>query len=432
MTKSVNKPASVARVRSTYDMGNWRDMNSLFGIGKSILKRISEAEALFQGAVSAAVDVLSQDIAKARLRLVMSTNKGTRVLDANEHALARRLMLDPNEHQTWHEVCEMLIRHLAIHQNAYLVKMPRTQNSRDPDLIPVHPQRVTQNAVDGRFFYDVTAGSTGDATLLGFVGSRRFSQDEIIHIKGRMHTGEMGLSTLLIGGGVLGLNQAILDFQAGLVSSGLRPNAVIEAPGNFSDEQFQRLKAEINDMMSKAVTDGKPALLEGGAKYAAVSRNAQETDLTRARQLLRQEVAALWRIPAYKIGAGETEKYDNKATAEQTYVDDALIPQAIRVEAILAKAMLTDNERLKGIGFIFDRDDLYDRDRQQASDRIVKQFEAGVIPRGLACAKLGYDAPPDELDTYRIPVNAAILHKDGRLEFVTPNKAEAPNQEVAP
>ncbi len=413
-------------------MGNWTQMSEMFGIGTSLLRRISEAEALHQGAVSAAVDVLSQDISKARLRLVRTTSRGVTVMEAREHPLARRLMLDANEHQTWHEANEMIVRQLGLHQNAFLVKIERIQNDPDPDLVPVHRNRVNQQVSAGRFFYDISASSMGEAAILGFTGVRRFTQDQVIHIRGRMHTGEMGLSTLLIGADVLGLNQSILDFQAGLMKSGLRPNAVITTPENLTDDQWARLKTELREMLDSAISKGKPAIFEAGLKYEPISMDAAKTEVHKARQLLRQEVAALWRIPAYKIGAGETEKYDNKAAAEQTYVDDALIPQAIRIEAILAKSMLTDNERLAGIGFMFDRDDLYDRDRQQASDRIVKQFDSGIITRGEACKKLGYGAVDGMLDTYKIPVNSSILHQDGSIEYVAPSaqgKEEPPKED---
>lgn len=431
MSRKNTAAKGVPAIRTRALGDGWKTLESMYGLGKSILRRIGEVEALKQGAVSAAVDVLSQDTAKARFRMVQRNERGTRLLSAGEHPLARRLMLDPNRHQTWHEAMEMLIRHLGVHQNSYLVKIDRQQNDPDPDLVPVHPGRVTQHATDGRFFYDVTPMSQAEATLLGFSETRRFSDSEIIHIRGRMHTGEIGLSTLILASDVLGLNQALIEFQTGLINTGLRPNAVIATDNELTDDQFTRLKREIEAMLADVNSRGAPALFEAGLKYSPISRNATEdTDLHKARQLLRQEVAALWRIPAYKIGAGETEKYNNKSAAEQTYVDDALVPVALRVEACLERAFLTDSERLRGLTFSFNRDDLYDRDRQMASDRVVKQYTEGVITRGQALQKLGYDSVPSHLDTYRIPVNAAILHLNGDIEYVTPTGPEDPPDEA--
>jgi hypothetical protein len=253
-------------------------------------------------------------------------------------------------------------------------------------------------------------------------------------MKGRMHTGERGLSTLVIGAGILNLNVALTTFQEGMAKNGLRPNAVIQTDANLSEEQFKRVKTEIDEMLQNAVKGGKPALLEAGLKYEAIAMDAMKSDLNKARQLARHEAAALLRVPAYKVGASESEKYDNKAAAEQTYVDDCLIPIVGRAEAILCRALLTEKERLQGYALEFDRDDLYDRDRQQASTRIVEQFKSGVITRGQANLALGYDAVDDALDTYMIPVNSAVLKKDGTIDYVMPQKAspDAPKEPEEP
>lgn len=428
--------AKSPRIRSvtksgTASMDNWTELSELFGLGRAILRRVSEIEAITQGAVSAALDVIAQDVSKASLRLVRVTNAETTVVEPEAHRIARRLRLDPNGFMTWHEAVEMMIRSLALHQEAFIVQLRAGAADTDPDLVPVHWSRVQVQTAEGRFFYDVSPASKGEAAILGWIGTRRLSSDEMIHMRGRMHTGERGLSTLTIGAEVLGLNKALMDFQSGMARNGLRPNAVITTEGELTDEQFSRLKAEINGMLKKAIERGEPALLEAGMKYEPIAMDAVKSDLNKARQIVRQETAALFRVPAYKVGAGETEKYDNKAAAEQTYVDDTLVPVALRVESVLTRAMLSERERLSGLRFQFDRDELYDRDRQVASDRIVKQFMEGVITRGEARRKLGHNGVDDVLDTYRVPVNAAILHRDGTLEYVTPAKAQDASNEAS-
>ena len=424
---TTGRAKATPRIKSFADMGNWKDMNQLFGLGSAIKKTISEIEAISQGVFGAALDVIAQDISKARLRLVLvpEDGKGRRVVTWKEHPIAKALRLDPNDHMTWHEFNEMVIRSLALHQESFVVIARAGRDQQSPAYIPVHVSRVLVQVMDRKFFYDVTAASMGEAAILGF-HYNRLSADDMIHMKGRMHTGERGLSTLVIGAGILNLNVALTTFQEGMAKNGLRPNAVIQTDANLSEEQFNRVKREIDEMLQNAVKGGKPALLEAGLKYEAIAMDAMKSDLNKARQLARHEAAALLRVPAYKVGASESEKYDNKAAAEQTYVDDCLIPIVGRAEAILCRALLTEKERLQGYALEFDRDDLYDRDRQQASTRIVEQFKSGVITRGQANLALGYDAVDDALDTYMIPVNSAVLKKDGTIDYVMPQKAGTP------
>jgi HK97 family phage portal protein len=431
VTEKAPRIRSVAK-SGTAPMDDWTELSELFGLGRALLTRVSEIEAITQGAVSAALDVIAQDVSKASLRLVRVTNAETTVVEPAQHRIARRLRLDPNDHMTWHEANELIIRSLALHQEAFIVQLRAGASDSDPDLIPVHWSRVQVQTAEGRFFYDVSPASQGEAAILGWTGTRRLSSDEMIHMRGRMHTGERGLSTLTIGSEVLGLNKALTDFQAGMARNGLRPNAIITTDQGLTDEQFTRLKSEIKGMLEKAIQRGEPALLEAGMKYEPIAMDAVRSDLNKARQIARQEAAALFRVPAYKIGAGETEKYDNKSAAEQTYVDDTLVPVALRVESVMTRALLSERERLEGIRFQFDRDELYDRDRQMASDRIVKQYMEGIITRGEARRKLGHNGVDDVVDTYRVPVNAAILHQDGRLEYVTPAGGQEPAADAPP
>jgi HK97 family phage portal protein len=421
-----SRPSNSVRAKSTppgvrLDAG-WRDLQSLLGLGSSIHKRISEIEVLYQAAVTAAIDVISQDVAKATLRLVQVTRTGKKVLEPSQSIMARRLSLDPNGSMSWHEWIEMVVRSLALHQNAYIVLLRRNDGDADPDMVPVHYHRVTRNVFERRFFYDVCPKGSAEAAILGFSEVRRFSESDIIHLKGRMFAGDQGLSTLTIGADVFNLNKSLVEFQAGMAENGLRPNAVITTDEQLTDEQFARLKKEIREMMDKAIAQGKPALLDNGLKYSPIAMDAEKSDLVKARQLLRQEVASLFRVPGYKIGAGDQDsKYSNREHAEASYVDDCLSPVVIRVEQSLNREILTDAERLQGIRFEFDRDDLYDRNRQMASDRIIKQFDSGIITRGQAAAKLGWDPIEEQLDTYKVPVNAALQHRDGSIQFVTPN-----------
>ncbi|MGL4638065.1 MAG: phage portal protein [Beijerinckiaceae bacterium] len=418
--------ARALRVKSAPDQvamnAGWDSLSSLLGIGSGIIRRINEIDALCQSAVAAATDVISQDIAKARLRLVRDIRGSIKVVEPTEHDIAKRLALDPNEHQTWHEVVEMLVRSLALHQNAFVVTRRRTLTDLNPPWVPVNVNRVNRQTDQGRssFLYDVTPASNAESVLLGWVGTRRLTSDEVIHLIGRTVTGDIGLSTLTLGADLFGLSAALSDFQRGMAANGLRPNAVITTDHALTDSQFARLKTQIQEMIDGAISKGKPAVLDNGLKYETIAMDAIKSDLVRAKGLIRQEIASIFRIPGYKIGAGDQDsKYSNREQAEATYVDECLLHVALRTEAILTKFFLTDAERLSGLRFDFSRDDLYDRDRQMASDRIVKQYAEGIITRGQAVSKLGYPPVDPHLDTYRVPVNSAILHGTGEIEAVT-------------
>lgn len=405
-------------VKSSEDRG-WTQLAEILGIGSAINRRISEFGALKQGSVTAATDVLAQDTSKGRLRLKQLTPKGDLVVAPDAHPLAHKLALDPNPFMSWADVVENVVRHLALHQNGYLFKKRRSLIDTNPDLVPIHPQHVTKQTNGQRFYYNVSGVPLGVATMLGWQHDDVL-QDDMIHIIGRGYDGVQGLSTLALGADILGLNSLLVEFQSKMVAAGMKPPGYITIEGNIEDDaQFARFKSEMESIWKDSVGKGIPMLLEGAAKFESIALDAAKTDLTKSRQQVRQEVAALFRVPSYKIGADESQKYDNKHAAEQTYVDDTIVPLAMKVETALSRGLLTEAERLAGYHLEIDRDDLYDRDRQQASERTVKQFAEGIISRGQACAALNLPPVEEHLDTYRLPANSAVLSKDGTITPVS-------------
>ena len=414
--------APVAKGSSSF-IGGWRDLTNWMGIGGALIDRINVTQAMMQSALSAGLDVLSQDIAKNALGLYRGDPDTAELLDYRAHPWARRLSLDPNDYHRWTEVWAMTVTHLALHQNAYIIKRRRTIGDQFPELIPVPPDQVTVQSYDGRFAYDVSATNEGQAAIFGF-RSQRLLADDVIHIRFRQWNGVDGLSTLLIGADVLGLNKMLVEFQAALTRSGVRPNSAIQVPVGLKDEDFERLRMQATQAFKDAAMKGTPLILEQGATIQKLSFNAAEMDLVRARLQLHQEVARLLRMPPHKIGLLESVKAENLQQIEQAYVDDTLIPIAVAVESALNSALLTERERLSGLRFMFDRFGLYNRDPGARQQTVIDSYKAGVITRGQASHRLGFGKVAPALDTYAIPVNTTIQGRDGALTFVTPNKAQ--------
>lgn len=431
-SKAVAKTPTHGLVTSKSAGDSWirMDSRSWSSVGEALIGRVNEARALCQSAVMPAIDVIAQDISKTRLRLCQGYGDERRTVKADEHLLARRLALRPNVHHVWREFSALVVAHLVFRQNAYILRQRRNIADTNPDLMPLTTRHVNLLQYDGTFFYDVVAEDQGQATLFGF-NNKRLTLDDLIHIRLRQWDGYKGLSTLLIGESIFGISQMITEFQAALTKNGTRPGSVISVPGVFDDAQFTRLKNDLTEAYTRASQSGRPLILEQGATVSKLSFNAAEMDLVRAKVQIQQEVARLLRMPPHKIGLLESVKAENLAQIEQAYVDDTLIPVAGSIEDALTAALLTEDEQLQGFYLQFDRHELYNRDPAMAAARVIEAYKAGLITRRQAVTRLGYGEVDAKLDTFSIPVNTAILHRDGRLEFVTPNK-DQPGDVPAP
>lgn len=391
----------------------------LLQAGSAIIRRIGEAQALKQSVVTGATDVLSQDVGKVEFQLVSETRSEVRIIGPAEHPWARKLKLRPNRWQTWVRLWLQVISHLALHQEAFIYKRRASRIDTEPELIPLRRDQVTQTSDAQSFYYDVTASTTGEQTMLGF-GSAHLSADDIVHIVARSRNGYEGLSTLSVGSDVLGLNAMMIDFQAALAKSGVRPAGIIMVPELMDDQAFERLKAQISAQMDAAAQSGKPLVLEQDAKWQNISLDAKQTDLVKARQQVSQEVTRLLRMPAHKVGMFEDNaKYSNLETLEKAYVDDTVVPICEVVEQEFSAAFLSEQERLSGLCFRFNREQLYERDPAARRERIEKQFAEGLLYLNEARAALAKPPVADDQDHRRLPVNSAMVFRDGRVQIFT-------------
>ncbi|MEE8295602.1 MAG: phage portal protein, partial [Sphingomonadales bacterium] len=90
-----------------------------------------------------------------------------------------------------------------------------------------------------------------------------------------------GLSALEPSAFAVGIHNSAADWNKALLDNAARPSGALlfeptdGTPANLSDEQFKRLKAELEDNYQGAINAGRPFLLEGGLKW----HNAPYPDL---------------------------------------------------------------------------------------------------------------------------------------------------------
>lgn len=429
--KSVSEPGWTAL--QLYDQ--W-GAAGLLAAGSQVIRRISEYQAMRQSVCMSALDVLGQDIGKVRLNLIQDTRDQVVTLTHADHPWAKRLMLKPNRWQTWAQFWLHLVPRYAMKQEALIYKRLNSRFDTEPMLVPVTAQETTNADPDGRFFFDVSASTVGEQAMLGF-GSARLSESDVIRLVGRTINGYQGLSTSVVGADVFGLNAMLIDFHAALVKGGTRPTGVVTIKGEMTDEQFERVKTQINEHLTRATNEGKPLIFEQGAEWKTISMDATATDLVKAKTQMALEAARLFRMPPHKVGLHESVKYDNMETLEKAYVDDTLVPICEVVEQAMTHSLLSEQEILAGLTFRFDREQLYDRDPAARRERIEKQFAAGLLFVNEARAQLGKPALPPEQDHRLIPVNQAVVFRDGTMRVLTaerkdPNAADPPEPAKAP
>ncbi|WP_293862467.1 phage portal protein [uncultured Alsobacter sp.] len=405
--------------------GSWKTLSDLLGL-QGVAGPTSLHEALRNTAFLLCSDIVAQDISKAKLRMYRKVGDDRRVeVKPKDHSLAELLALDPNPEHTWMDFWDMVIRHFAISQNAFIAKKITTRGDIRA-LIPIVPGRVQVLVYEaGGVFYQVARSTMFEHMLLNDFPDRMDGED-MVHVKGRLYDGLQGYSSLLAGAGALSLAAAVQTYQDRLYSGGGRYKIAftLNEDKEMSNEQFQRLRGQFKEIYRKTMDSDEPLLLENGADVKTLMMTAKDSEIAVAVKNSLTDICRLFRMPPHKVMHFDGIKYENMDSAERMYVSDSLVPTAMRFEAALERALLTRSERLEYC-FEFDREMMAASDLKTRAEVVKIGVQTGVVTVNEARRDLGYDKlEGDAGDVRSIPVNVTLV--DGKNKPVLDGAAGAP------
>jgi HK97 family phage portal protein len=125
-------------------------------------------------------------------------------------------------------------------------------------------------------------------------------------------------------------NQASAWNQA-LLQHGARPTGALIFRGengqsHLSDEQYWRVKRQIEQEFSGPDNAGRPILLEGGLEWKEMSLSPKEMDFTAAKQSSAREIALAFGVPPQLLGIPGDNTYANLKEARLALWEQTVIP----------------------------------------------------------------------------------------------------------
>jgi HK97 family phage portal protein len=106
------------------------------------------------------------------------------------------------------------------------------------------------------------------------------------------------------------------------------------APG-LSDEQFTRLKRELEDAYQGASNAGRPMVLEGGLDWKAMGYTPSDMDFAQTRSVAAREIALAFGVPPMLLGIPGDNTYANYAEANLNFWRQTVLPLVGRSAAAL-------------------------------------------------------------------------------------------------
>ncbi len=223
-----------------------------------------------------------------------------------------------------------------------------------------------------------------------------------------------GFAPLRAAQNALDVHNAAAGWNKALLDNSARPSGalVYTSPQGLSEEQFDRLKAELDENFSGARNAGRPLLLEGGLDWKALSLSPKDMDFIEAKSAAAREIALAFGVPPLLLGLPGDNTRANFEEANRAFWRQTVIPQVARMQKSFAAWLHP------AFGdFVFDYD--VDRIDALASERVQEWTRIGAADFLTADEKreaVGYGPMPrigKEFDAVSVDVGNSELGAGG-------------------
>jgi len=244
------------------------------------------------------------------------------------------LIARPNPREDGARFIEAIATHLMIAGNAYVEAV--SVDGAPRELHVLRPDRMK-----------LVPGSDGwpeayEYTVAG--RSVRFDQSAtlppVLHLA-LLHPldDHYGLAPLEAAAVAVDTHNAAAKWNKALLDNAARPSGALVFTADdtvISDDQFVRLKRELEDSYQGARNAGRPLLLEGGLDWKAMSLSPKDMDFMEAKHAAAREIALAFGVPPQLLGIPGDSTYSNYQEANRVFFRATVLPLANRVGAALS------------------------------------------------------------------------------------------------
>ena len=136
----------------------------------------------------------------------------------------------------------------------------------------------------------------------------------------------------------LDIHNAASKWNKSLLDNAARPSGALvysAAAGNLSQDQFDRLKSELEQGFQGVSNAGRPMVLEGGLDWKTIALTPKDMDFIEAKNAAAREIALAFGVPPMLLGIPGDNTYANFAEANRVLWRQAVVPLVNRVAASL-------------------------------------------------------------------------------------------------
>jgi len=272
-------------------------------------------------------------IAERPLRLYRATG-GQRLVD-NEHPLSF-LINEPNAIQTRFEFLKWVSAQLDTGGNAY-ARIYRNGQTAYPELLePIHWSNVEVVLLDnGKPRYTIKVQGREDIPV---------EASDMLHFKGlAVDTPLRGMSPIATHAQTLGINLAAEKSTAKFYKSGASLKFLLKFGAAAPDETKSReLKQSFKDVLEG---DDSVAGVPKDSEVQQMNLSPQEAEYIATRKFGAEEIARIFGVPAYMIGADTQGIKSSVEQQAQDFYVQTIMPLVTMMEQEMRRKLLREDEK---------------------------------------------------------------------------------------
>jgi HK97 family phage portal protein len=308
-------------------------MESFSGAWQRNIVVDSHQNILAFSAVYACVSLISNDIAKLRIKLCEDKKGIWEEIDVPAFSPVLR---KPNHFQTRIQFLSQWMTSKLLYGNTYVLK-ERNERRNVRALYVLDPRGVLPLvAPDGEVFYQLSQDDLAgiDPTNQKLI----VPASEIIHDRtATLFHPLVGVSPIYACGASATQGNRIQNFGAKFFENMSRPSGIVTAPNNIDNETAARIKRDTEQAMSGANL-GRLIVLGSGLSYEPLTMPAQEAQLIEQQRWTVEDVARAFGVPLYKVQAGNPT-FTNSAQFDQDYYKQTLQKPIEDIEVLLDEGL---------------------------------------------------------------------------------------------
>ncbi len=274
------------------------------------------------------ISLISQSAAS--VPFILSRTDEGETTQVNQHPILK-LLKSANPCCSGKELIESIIAYKMISGNAYVMAVSN-DNGEPQELFVLRPDRVSIIAGEGGIpkAYQYKTGKD----VRNFPINRISGRSKILHLKNFHPLNDWyGMSPIEAAAYSIDQHNEAGVWNQALLQNGAKPSGALVVKvaddgsgGTLSDDQFRRIKNQVDEQYSGAANAGRPLLLEGGMEWKEMSLSPKDMDFIESKHSSARDIALAFGVPPQILGIPGDNTYSNMVEARFALWEQTILP----------------------------------------------------------------------------------------------------------